>query len=104
MFDQSGVENTFRFFYVGRFHSSFTLVKYPYTKTTHEFSPDWPNTHLFLLYYHMTNIDFTKYKCNVMYEYNNDMILRALYLINSLASMISSLGLLIIDGGLFNQV
>ncbi len=49
--------------------------------------------------------------------YNNNIILRALYLINSPTSMISSLreslsarakrdylGLLIIDGGQFNQV
>ncbi len=32
-------------------NKSFGLVKYPYTNTTHVFSPDWSNTHLFLLYY-----------------------------------------------------
>ncbi len=41
MFDQSGMENTFVVFCVGLFHSSFGLVKYPYTSITHDvFSPD----------------------------------------------------------------
>ncbi len=37
-------ENTFIVFV------SLALLKYPYTNTTHVFSPDWSNTHLFLLY------------------------------------------------------
>ncbi len=40
MLDPSGLENTFSCFCVGLFHSSFRLVKYPYTITTYMFSPD----------------------------------------------------------------
>ncbi len=44
-------------FCVGLFHSSFGLVKYPNTNTTHEFSPDWSNTHLILLFYYNGNFN-----------------------------------------------
>ncbi len=37
-----------RCFGVGLFYLFFRLVKYHYTKTTHVFSQDWSNTHLFL--------------------------------------------------------
>ncbi len=45
-----------RCFRVGLFHS-FRLGKSPYTTTTNKFSPDWSNTHLFLLYmlFHKTS-------------------------------------------------
>ncbi len=40
MFDQFGLENTFVVFCVGLVHSSFGLMKYPYTNTTHVFQTD----------------------------------------------------------------
>ncbi len=40
---------------------SFGLLKYRYTNTTHMFSPDWSNTHLFLLYYLLKTLHFIVY-------------------------------------------
>ncbi len=49
MFDQFGLENTFIVFVYVYFIRPSGLVNYPYTNTTQVFSPDWSNTHLFLL-------------------------------------------------------